>query len=1033
MKINLLKSIAIFIFCFLQIGLLAQTTETDKSISIFPNPMQGKSTVSFDTKLDGFAQVYVYGIDGKMIVSTSKYLQAGKNSFSLFLPKGIFVLKVNGIEYSNSVKVISNTSSEISPMLAYIGIENNITVISNSPGIMRATTAITIPEITTLGIISVGPMYIVSGGNILNDGGSPVTKRGICWNTTPNPTINNNKSDNGSGIGTFYYSTGACLTSLTAYYIRAYAINDIGVAYGNEISVMTINGSSSYSCPTVNTVQLMSYGNSTATINGNVTSQGGPPVTERGVCWSTHPITTLADSKNASGSGLGSFYGTAFNLKENTTYYIRAYATNQVATTYGSELSFRTSGAKIGDSYNGGVIAYFYQPGDDGYQSNARLGIMVTPSDIGATTWAVNPNMLIGAQKTGLGSAGIENTVQIVSSQGSGNYAAYLCQSSGWYLPTKDELNKFYLNRSAIGGFSSAKYWSSSEGSISNYASCQDFSTGSQTLDVKNNTYKVRGAKKIYLSACVPIVRTTAISSRTSEGVVAGGNVPYYTGSSITASGVCWSTNQNPTTADNITTDGSTIGSYSSSITGLTYGQTYYVRAYATNSLGTGYGEQVSFTYSYPQLTTTAVTSITRNTAITGGTISTDGGQAITARGVCWSTSPNPTTANSKTSNGTGIGTFTSSMTGLISDMTYYVRAYVVYNNTDIEYGAPISFKTLPVIVPTLTVTCATSITSHTATSGGSISDDGGTPITARGVCWSTSPNPTTVNSKTSNGTGKGSFISSITGLLGSTTYYLRAYATNSAGTAYSEQCSFTTAVSTIPTVTLAPPTTITLNSATCNGNVTSDGGSSVTSRGVCWSTSSNPTINNNKTIVGTGTGSFSTSITGLTANTTYYVRAYATNSVGTAYSEQCSFITIPSTVDLTVTSANVFATANYVKDNNNLSYSAVRSRNTQVAVSFDVKNQGTAKSLSAPVRSYFSSNATFDSNDAECTSGGLLVYTGDIDSGNTVSLYSKIDIPQTSTSGWYYIITVVDSTSNVESNNTNNTLATKIYVYGSS
>jgi len=795
MKINLLKSIAIFIFCFLQIGLLAQTTETDKSISIFPNPMQGKSTVSFDTKLDGFSQVYVYGIDGKMIVSTSKYLQAGKNSFSLSLPKGIFILKVNGIEYPSSLKVISSSSYNINPELVHIGVESSIPAISNDKNIMRVTTTTTTPSLVTLNAISVGPMFIVSGVNVTSDGGTPVTERGICWNTAPNPTVDNYKVSSGSGTGGTYISTTSNLLSLTKYYIRAYAKNSNGVAYGDEINVMTINGSSSYSCPTVNTVQLMSYGNSTATINGNVTSQGGPPVTERGVCWSTHPITTLADSKNASGSGLGSFYGTAFNLKENTTYYIRAYATNQVATTYGSELSFRTSGAKIGDSYNGGVIAYFYQPGDDGYQSNARLGIMVTPSDIGATTWAVNPNMLIGAQKTGLGSAGIENTVQIVSSQGSGNYAAYLCQSSGWYLPTKDELNKFYLNRSAIGGFSNAKYWSSSEGSISNYASCQDFSTGSQTLDLKNNTYSVRGAKKIYLSACVPIVATTAISSRTSERVVAGGNVPSYTGSSITASGVCWSTNQNPTTADNITTDGSTIGSYSSSITGLTYGQTYYVRAYATNSLGTGYGEQVSFTYSYPQLTTTTATSITRNTAITGGTISTDGGQTITARGVCWSTSPNPTTANSKTSNGTGIGTFTSSMTGLISGITYYVRAYVIYNTTDIEYGTQIQFTTTPATLPVLTGANVTSITSTYATSGGSISDDGGAPITARGVCWSTNPNPTTANSKTSDGIGKGSFTSSITGLTLGVTYYVRAYATNKAGTTYSTEVSFITAL----------------------------------------------------------------------------------------------------------------------------------------------------------------------------------------------------------------------------------------------
>ena len=95
--------------------------------------------------------------------------------------------------------------------------------------------------------------------------------------------------------------------------------------------------------------------------------------------------------------------------------------------------------------------------------------------------------------------------------------------------------------------------------------------------------------------------------------------------------------------------------------------------------------------------------------------------------------------------------------------------------------------------LPTLTTTAITSITQTTATSGGNVTADGGTTVTARGVCWSTTPNPTTANSKTTNGTGTGSFTSNLSGLTANTPYYLRAYATNSAGTAYGNEVTFTT------------------------------------------------------------------------------------------------------------------------------------------------------------------------------------------------------------------------------------------------
>jgi uncharacterized protein (TIGR02145 family) len=134
--------------------------------------------------------------------------------------------------------------------------------------------------------------------------------------------------------------------------------------------------------------------------------------------------------------------------------------------------------------------------------------------------------------------------------------------------------------------------------------------------------------------------------------------------------------------------------------------------------------------------------------------------------------------------------------------------------------------------------------------------------------------------------------VSNLTGLTPNTPYYIRAYATNSVGTAYGNQLTFTTLAISIPTVTTDSVTNITQTTATSGGNVTSDGGATVTVRGVCWNTSTNPTTANSHTTDGSGTGTFVSNLTGLIPNTFYYIRAYATNSIGTAYGDELTFTT---------------------------------------------------------------------------------------------------------------------------------------------
>src|SRR5665647_539695 len=168
-------------------------------------------------------------------------------------------------------------------------------------------------------------------------------------------------------------------------------------------------------------------------------------------------------------------------------------------------------------------------------------------------------------------------------------------------------------------------------------------------------------------------------------------------------------------------------------------------------------------------VTIAEITNITDATASSGGTISNGNGTTITERGVCWSIAENPTTKDPKTTNGTGFGAFVSPVTGLTSGTIYNIRAYAV-NEMGTAYSAQATFTTLA-LAPVLTTTEL--VVGATMTSGGTITQDGGSPVTARGVCWSTTENPTITNTKTTDGDGSGVFTSTVSGLLPGAVYYI--------------------------------------------------------------------------------------------------------------------------------------------------------------------------------------------------------------------------------------------------------------------
>ena len=194
-------------------------------------------------------------------------------------------------------------------------------------------------------------------------------------------------------------------------------------------------------------------------------------------------------------------------------------------------------------------------------------------------------------------------------------------------------------------------------------------------------------------------------------------------------------------------------------------------------------------------------------------------------------------------------------------------------------------------------------ITMRSVHIGGIITDDKGVEIISKGVCWSKDINPTiALSTKTESGTGNGIFSTKIAELEPGVTYHIRAYATNCAGTSYSDDVKFTTNSSALsPSITTTDIQDISSTSAKAGGYIISEGVATITAMGVCWSISLNPTISDSRTSEVTGTLEFSSNVDGLSPGITYHLRAYATNSIGTSYGEDVSFTTLPNEVSKTV------------------------------------------------------------------------------------------------------------------------------------
>ncbi len=404
--------------------------------------------------------------------------------------------------------------------------------------------------------------------------------------------------------------------------------------------------------------------------------------------------------------------------------------------------------------------------------------------------------------------------------------------------------------------------------------------SGTWTVFVTNPDNQTSNTWNFQVTAMIsaPTVTTTTPSSITTTTASSGGNVTSDGGASVTARGVCWSTLANPTTGNNHTSDGTGTGSFTSSLTGLSPSTQYHVRAYATNSAGTGYGSDLTFTTGTP----TGVVDYPGAVWVAGVPSGNYAAASRIASDIRWIV-----IHTTESSADFAIQWFQNSASGVSAhylvrrdgsivqlvrdrDIAYHAGNWA-YNQRaiGIEHerytGAEVTTAQYAASSQLTQWLCAQYAADVVFPAGIAPAD----PAASLGIIGHNQvPDP----SNPSLGGGADHHTDP----------------TNWDWNYYKSLLG----VVTTPTVTTTIPSSITTTTATSGGNVTSNGGAAVTACGVCWSTSANPTTGNSHTSDGTGTGTFTSYLTGLAPSTLYHVRAYATNGAGTGYGSDLSFTT---------------------------------------------------------------------------------------------------------------------------------------------
>lgn len=342
---------------------------------ISPNPFSHKTTVSLIVYKSTHINISLLDCLGNSIASIDKEFFSGTQSFEIQTPiAGIYLLNFETSKSALAVKLISNQKENLhNPDIIHLGRKesflknglqnggfifypgNYLAITAHATGyeqkmifdypnenhtyIIALEPSPIVPTAITLPITDSTHYSATCSGIITESGSNAVLGRGVCWSALPNPTIDNNFTNEGEGLGEFtsYIDN---LEDSTTYFVRAYGYNSKGVGYGNQVSFTTID----VNTPTVSTIPIIKKSSSNAVSGGLINDDGGIDVTERGICWSETENPDIGDNHTENGTGSGTYTSLIDNLNPNTTYFVRAYAINEEGTAYGNQIQFCTPG-----------------------------------------------------------------------------------------------------------------------------------------------------------------------------------------------------------------------------------------------------------------------------------------------------------------------------------------------------------------------------------------------------------------------------------------------------------------------------------------------------------------------------------------------------------------------------------------------------------------------------------------------------------------------------------------------------------------
>jgi uncharacterized protein (TIGR02145 family) len=739
------------------------------------------------------------------------------------------------------------------------------------------------PELNTTAISNITSNSATSGGEIINNGGADILERGIIWGLQPELTM---ETKSGIAYDTTAQNTfiaeASGLSGSTNYYLRAFAVNEAGVGYGEIENFTSLE--SVFACGD-NLIDAR---------DGNVYQT----VEIENQCWMAENLAYLPSVVGPSTINHTAPY-----------YYVYDYDGTNV------------NDAKAHTNYSNYGVLYNWMAAMDGASSSS-----------------LNPSNVKGACPEGWHLPSKPEWDQLINYLGADTLAGGKLKETGtlhWNSPNTGATNETGFNALPGGGVTNLGYfdyignygiwWSATENDTINAwdkSLSYDYAGVYETSEAgKMMGYSVRCVQDFDVQATLPIVSSTYnITNITANTATCGGYVDDDGGATITARGVVWSTTPNPTieTNEGFTEDGTGTGSFTSELTGLTAENTYYVKAYASNEVGTAYGQEESFATPVSFNCGDEVTFIYNGSSVTYLTVESNGrcwldrnlgamhvagfstdstsygdlfqwGRAADGHQLIDWNNPGGTPISGTTS------TLSSTDTPGHNDFILAPNApndWISPQNDNLWQGADGINNPCPSgwRVPTEAewttelnswssqdVTGAFASALKLTVAGFRNNSDGGlVDVGSFGYYWSS-----TVDGIMSVRLGFGSTSASFGNLLRAQGIAVRCIKDEET------QAS-------LPTISTESITNITDVSATSGGNITSNGGATITARGVVWSTTPNPTIETNEgfTEDGTGTGSFTSELTGLTAENTYYVKAYASNEVGTAYGQEESFST---------------------------------------------------------------------------------------------------------------------------------------------